>query len=166
MTRPGKIPEQAGIEPRVSRSGGGRITTWPTRLCVKCFRIYRPTLTVALSYSDSRPLQQRSLDPYSLLPSHKTRQFWADAWCNGYHVCFPSLSPMLECGFECRLGLLFSGFSKWHFTEARHRGYSPGTTVSLSTANRNKGNINATSTLSNSIAELSLRTKWQTGCCT
>ena len=31
-----------------------------------------------------------------------------DAWSNGQHVCFPSLPPMLECGFESRLGLEFS----------------------------------------------------------
>ena len=37
------------------------------------------------------------------------------AWCNGKHVCFPSLSPMLECGFESRSGLEFSGFSMRQF---------------------------------------------------
>ena len=26
-----------------------------------------------------------------------------DAWCNGQHVCFLSLPPMLLCGFESRL---------------------------------------------------------------
>ena len=25
------------------------------------------------------------------------------AWCNGQYVCFPSLPPMLLCGFESRL---------------------------------------------------------------
>ena len=29
----------------------------------------------------------------------------------GIMVCFPSLPPMLECGFESRMGLEFSGFS-------------------------------------------------------
>ena len=38
-----------------------------------------------------------------------------DTWCNGQHACFPSLSPMLECGFKARLGLEFLGFSMWHF---------------------------------------------------
>ena len=38
-----------------------------------------------------------------------------DAWCNGQHVCFPSLPPVLECGFEYGLGFEFSGFSMWHF---------------------------------------------------
>ena len=28
-------------------------------------------------------------------------------------VCVPSLSSMLECGFESRLGLEVSGFSVW-----------------------------------------------------
>ena len=34
-----------------------------------------------------------------------------DAWCNGEHVCFPSLPPMLLHGFESRLGLESSGCS-------------------------------------------------------
>ena len=36
-------------------------------------------------------------------------------WCNGQHVCFSSLSPMLECGFQPRLGLELSSFRMWHF---------------------------------------------------
>ena len=31
MTRPRKIPAQAGFEPGIFRSRGGRLTTWPTR---------------------------------------------------------------------------------------------------------------------------------------
>ena len=46
-----------------------------------------------------------------------------DAWCNGKHVCFPSLSPMLECGFESRSGFEFSGFSMWHFLKLVVRGF-------------------------------------------
>ena len=52
------------------------------------------------------------------------------------------------------------------FSEARRQGFSPGTPVSSSpssvngSANKIKAQINAISTLSNIIAELSLRTKW------
>ena len=38
-----------------------------------------------------------------------------DTWCNGKHVCFPSLPPVLECGFMSWLGLEFSSFGKWYF---------------------------------------------------
>ena len=31
MTQPGKTPSQAGFEPRIFRSRGGRLTTTPTR---------------------------------------------------------------------------------------------------------------------------------------
>ena len=48
-----------------------------------------------------------------------------EAWCNGWHVCFPSLPPMLLCGFESRLGLESSGFSMWHFLKLVARGFSP-----------------------------------------
>ena len=34
MTRPGKIPSQAGFEPGIFRSRGGRLTTRPTRRCI------------------------------------------------------------------------------------------------------------------------------------
>ena len=30
-----------------------------------------------------------------------------------HHVCFTSLQPMLQCGFEFCLGLEFAGFSSW-----------------------------------------------------
>ena len=53
-----------------------------------------------------------------------------DAWCNGYHVCFPSLPPMLLSGFESRLGLESSGRIVVAFSEARRQGFSPGTPVS------------------------------------
>ena len=43
---------------------------------------------------------------------------------------FPSLPPMLECGFESRFGLEFLGFSMWHFFLARRQGVSQGTLVS------------------------------------
>ena len=52
------------------------------------------------------------------------------------------------------------------FSEARRQGFSPGTPVSPllrrfnGSANKNKAQINAISTLSNLIFELSLRTKW------
>ena len=58
------------------------------------------------------------------------------------------------------------------FSEARRRGFSPGTPVSSppSSANGfsqfNKAEINAVSTLSTLITELSLRTKLQTAGCT
>ena len=48
-----------------------------------------------------------------------------EAWCNSWHVCFPSLPPMLLCGFESRLGLESSGFSMWHFLKLVARGFSP-----------------------------------------
>ena len=48
---------------------------------------------------------------------------WGDAWCNGRHVCFPCLPPMLERGFESRLRLKFSGFSMWHFLTPVVRGF-------------------------------------------
>ena len=46
-----------------------------------------------------------------------------DAWCNGQHVCFPSLPPVLLCGFESRLGLESSGCSMWHFLKLVARGF-------------------------------------------
>ena len=46
-----------------------------------------------------------------------------DEWCNGYHVCFPSLPPMLLCGFESRLGLESLGCSTWHFLKLVVRGF-------------------------------------------
>ena len=48
---------------------------------------------------------------------------WGNALCNGQHVCFPSLSPVLECGFESRLGLEFLDFSMWHFMKLVIRGF-------------------------------------------
>ena len=52
------------------------------------------------------------------------------------------------------------------FSEARRQGFSPGTPVSSppssvnGSANKNKAKINAIKTLTNLIAELSLRTMW------
>ena len=37
--------------------------------------------------------------------------------------CFPSLPPMLECGFESRLGLESSGLSMWLFLTLVDRGF-------------------------------------------
>ena len=54
-------------------------------------------------------------------PTVASDQLWGDVWCNGQHVCFPSLPPMLEYGFE--LGLEFSGFSMWHFLKLVVRGF-------------------------------------------
>ena len=91
-----------------------------------------------------------------------------NAGCNGKHICFPSLPPMLEWGFEPRLGLEFSGFSRWlavwgflrvlRFHPLLHR--------VIVLANKIKAMINAISTLSNLIAELYLRTTWHSTCCT
>ena len=50
-------------------------------------------------------------------------QDWGDVWYNGQHICFPSLPPMLQCGFESRLGLEFSGFGMWHFLTLVVRGF-------------------------------------------
>ena len=46
-----------------------------------------------------------------------------DSWCNSWHICFPSLPPMLLCGFKSRLGLESSGFSMWHFLKLIARGF-------------------------------------------
>ena len=46
-----------------------------------------------------------------------------DAWCNGLHVCIPSLPPVLLCGFESSLGLESSGCSMWHFLKLVARGF-------------------------------------------
>ena len=45
------------------------------------------------------------------------------AWCNGRHVCFPSLPPMPECRFESWLRLELSGFGTWHFLKLVVRGF-------------------------------------------
>ena len=41
-----------------------------------------------------------------------------------YYDCFPSLPLMLQCGFESRLGLVFSGFGMWHFLKLVTWGFS------------------------------------------
>ena len=48
---------------------------------------------------------------------------WGDTWCNGEHVCFPSLPPMLLRGVASRLGLEYSGCSVWHFLKLVARGF-------------------------------------------
>ena len=55
---------------------------------------------------------------------------WGDSWCNGLHVCFPSLPPMLLCEFGSRLGLESSGCSTWHLLNLVARAFFPGTPVS------------------------------------
>ena len=74
------------------------------------------------------------------------------------HACFPTLPPMLLCGFESRLGFESSGFSMWHFLELVSQGFlrvtpvsSPPSSVNGS-ANKIKAQINAIPTLSNLIA--------------
>ena len=54
-----------------------------------------------------------------------------DAGCNGLHLCFPSLPPMLDCGFESRMGFEFWGFSMWDFLKLVVWGFLPGTLVSF-----------------------------------
>ena len=90
-----------------------------------------------------------------------------DAWCNGLHVCFPNLPPMILRGFESRSELESSGCSMWHFLKFVARGFlrvlrfPPLLHRFNGSANKKKkAQINAISTLSNLIAELSLRTKW------
>ena len=61
----------------------------------------QPVLALSLKYQETD-----SVDPEVPLKG--------DAWGDGYHVCFPSLQPVLECGLESPLGLEFSGFSIWH----------------------------------------------------
>ena len=48
---------------------------------------------------------------------------WGDEWCNGWHACFPSLPPMLGCGFKSQLGLDFSDFGRWHFLKFVVKGF-------------------------------------------
>ena len=74
---------------------------------------------------------------------------------------------MLLRGFESRLGLEFSGCGMWHFLKLVSRGflrvlrYPPSPLHRFNgSANKNKAQINLISTLSNLIAELSLRTTW------
>ena len=74
---------------------------------------------------------------------------------------------MLLRWFESRLGLESSGCSMWHFLKLVARGFlrvlrfPPLLHQFYGSANKNKkAQINAISTLSNLIAELSLRTKW------
>ena len=73
---------------------------------------------------------------------------------------------MLLRGFESRLGLESSGCSMWHFLKLVARGFlrvlrfPPLLHQFNGSANKNKAQINAISTLSNLTAELSLRTKW------
>ena len=54
---------------------------------------------------------------------HNTGQTKGDAWGYGLNVCFPSLPPMLLCGFESRLGLESSDLSVWHFLKLVARGF-------------------------------------------
>ena len=73
---------------------------------------------------------------------------------------------MLLHGFESRMGLESSGCSMWHFLKLVARGFlrllrfPPLLHWFNDSTNKNKAQINAISTLSNLIAELSLRTKW------
>ena len=75
---------------------------------------------------------------------------------------------MLLRGFESRLGLESSGCSMWHFLKLVARGFLrelrfPPLLQRLMVQPikfKKKTQINAISTLSNLIAELSLRTKW------
>ena len=73
---------------------------------------------------------------------------------------------MLLRGFESRVGLESSGCSMSHFLKLVARGFlqvlrfPPLLHQFNGSANKNKAQINAISTLSSLIAELSLRTKW------
>ena len=63
-------------------------------------------------------------------PTSPSTDPWGRHVVHGQHVCFKSLPPVLECGFESRLGLELSGFSVWHFLKLVDRGFSPGTSFS------------------------------------
>ena len=82
------------------------------------------------------------------------------------HVCFPSLSPMLLCGFESRLGLESLGCCMWHFLKLVARGFIrvlrfPSLLHQFNgSASKDIAEIKTISTLSNLIAELFLRTMW------
>ena len=72
---------------------------------------------------------------------------------------------MLLCGFESRLGLESSGCSMWHFLKLVARGFLrvlrfPPLLHRYNGSANKIIQINAISTLSNLIVELSLRTKW------
>ena len=102
------------------------------------------------------------------------------AWINGLHICFPSLPPMLLCGFESHLKLASSDFSMWHFLKLVARGFlrvlrfppllnrlmvqPPPPLLSKQNKQTNKQTktpqIIAILTLSSIIAELSLRIPW------
>ena len=80
-----------------------------------------------------------------------------------------SMSAFLAChqcycaGSSLALELESSGCRMWHILKLVARGFlrfPPLLRRFNDSANKNKAQINATSTLSNLIAELSLRTKW------
>ena len=97
----------------------------------------------------------------SILHSVQSCQYttvWGDAWCNGLHVCFPSLPPMLLRTFDSRLGLESSGCGTWHFLKLVARGFLR--LLRFPPLLHWCNGVNAISTLSNIIAELSFRTTW------
>ena len=84
---------------------------------------------------------------------------------NGYHVCLPSLPPMLLCGFESQLGLESLSFSMWHFLKLFTRGFVQVLLFPplLHWFNGSANKIKLKQMrfkLSNLIAELSLCTTW------
>ena len=63
MTRPGKIPSQAGFEPRIFRSRGGRLNRWASDAVLRadevpCFERGRPELRFQ---AESRTRQEPAL---------------------------------------------------------------------------------------------------------
>ena len=60
---------------------------------------------------------------HKLCVMHDKRLTWGHAWCNDQHVCFHSLPPFLQCGFQSQLALEFSGFIMWHFLKLVVRGF-------------------------------------------
>ena len=61
--------------------------------------------------------------PAHTTKDNKNNDTQGDVWCNGQHICFRSLPPMLLCRFKSRLGLEPSGFSMWHFLKLVTRGF-------------------------------------------
>ena len=101
--------------------------------------------------------------PLSAYSKHSV-EWQIDAWCNGQHVCFPSMPPMLLHGFESRLGLESSNCSMWHFFKLVARGFLQVLRFPplLHRFNDSANKISSNKCDFNSVSfnELSFRTKW------
>ena len=116
----GRIPSTGNMIPR----GGSN-----PRRCIK--QDSQPN-TLPASYSGPHQGQRAQHTTSELFrppssrtasPTHYQWAIPAPAWCNGLHVCSPSLPPMLLRGFESRLGLESSCCNMWHFLKLVARGF-------------------------------------------